>query len=183
MKSGEEIVPFFKKIYVFSNHYQCQFIVDNVQYTTSEQYYAVQKARFHGCHDVAENIMKMTHPGAMKSAANGRNLPGFNSEKWRQVAGKIMAIGCYQKFSQNYKLREILLDTGHRELVEASPFDRVWGIGIAMDNPHIRDRRLWRGDNLLGTILSKLREKLRTESASKQARRGQIKAVMSKSED
>jgi len=68
---------------------------------------------------------------------------------------------CLSQFGQNPELREELMKTGSSTLVEASPYDRIWGIGLSSSNPKAIDRRNWRGTNWLGVILTQVREELK----------------------
>ena len=79
--------------------------------------------------------------------------------------GDIVLRGTLAKFSQNAELREYLLGTGDAVLVEASPYDRIWGVGLAQDDPLIRDPGNWRGENLIGFVLMEARDTLRAEEA------------------
>ena len=71
-----------------------------------------------------------------------------------------MVAGNLGKFDQNPDVRRFLLGTGSRELVEASPVDDIWGIGLAADDPHAQDPATWRGLNLLGRALVEVRAAL-----------------------
>ncbi len=79
---------------------------------------------------------------------------------WRKHREAIVLVGSRAKYQQNPTLLAALLATSGTTLVEASPFDRVWGIGLGVNNPKALDRKNWRGQNLLGQILTTLRDEL-----------------------
>jgi ribA/ribD-fused uncharacterized protein len=90
----------------------------------------------------------------------GRQVQNFDDAIWKQNAMGIVYKGSYAKFTQNENLKKHLLKTEGTTLVEASPMDAIWGIGMGADNPKAQDRKTWRGKNQLGEILTKLREDL-----------------------
>ena len=100
-------------------------------------------------------------PRKLKSL--GRKVPNFDDKIWHRERFNIVVEGNYQKFSQNPKLKRQLLGTGTRELVEASPRDRIWGVGFGAKNAP-KNRSRW-GLNLLGKALMEVRERLRKEEA------------------
>ena len=89
-------------------------------------------------------------------------VSGFQEESWRQVREQIVLCGNFQKFLQNPTLRSFLLQTGDRILVEANPYDRIWGIGMSKYQSGIQDPGNWRGLNLLGFALMQVRTMLRS---------------------
>ena len=115
-----------------------------------------QKALLFGEQENFENIMNSSDPRVQKEF--GRAVKGFNSKIWEDNAKRIVYEGCKLKFEQNPKLLNELLNTNGKKLVEASPTDRVWGIGLAEDDPRIHDPKNWRGTNWLGEVLTKLRD-------------------------
>jgi ribA/ribD-fused uncharacterized protein len=91
----------------------------------------------------------------------GQEVRGFDEEIWRHHRFGIVVKGNQAKFTQNETLKVFLLNTKARVLVEASPVDRVWGIGLAEDDPHATNPEKWRGLNLLGFALMKVRVRIR----------------------
>lgn len=85
-------------------------------------------------------------------------------EQYRYLINQPFLFHCLSQFSQNKELLEKLLATHPRTLVEASPRDRIWGIGLGASNPMAQDRKHWQGRNLLGQILTEVREQLREET-------------------
>src|SRR6185312_8360159 len=106
--------------------------------------------------DVAARLLAVRHPNAAKKL--GREVRGFDDETWVAKRYDIVVAGSVAKFGQNPDLRAFLLGTANRTLVEASPVDRVWGIGLTADDERAGDPYLWQGLNLLGFALMRARE-------------------------
>lgn len=153
---------FYKTRHPFSNWHPAKFTdEDKVEYTCSEQYMMYKKAMLFNDSEIAQEILMATDPRDQK--ALGRQVKGFDSAIWEKHAKQIVYKACYLKFTQNQKLLEVLMSTAGSLLVEASPYDTVWGIGLAEDDPRIHDRSQWRGTNLLGQVLTMLRDDLLSE--------------------
>ncbi|EAZ97290.1 hypothetical protein MELB17_09318 [Marinobacter sp. ELB17] len=90
----------------------------------------------------------------------GRGVQGFDEAVWNVHSEKIVGIGCREKFLQNPRLLEDLLATGNREIVEASPYDKIWGIGLKDDHPDATNPSRWPGENRLGNVITQVREDL-----------------------
>lgn len=151
----------------FSNWHPCSFEAetsffnprgDQFEYNCSEQYMMLQKAILFNDFSRAEEIVNSKDPKEQKSL--GRKVRGFNPHSWEEMSKMVVYRGCYCKFSQNPELKEMLLKTEDTLLVEASPYDCVWGIGLDETNPDRLNPDLWRGENRLGEILTCLRENL-----------------------
>jgi len=143
---------------VFSNWYQATIIVDGVEYKCVEQYMMSEKAKLFKDFDSYEKIMQADHPREQKRL--GRKVKGFDVAQWDKVSRNIVYIGCYVKFLHPH-LKEKLLATEGTTLVEASPYDKIWGIGLDVYNPLILDRATWKGLNWLGEVLTKVREDIK----------------------
>ena len=91
----------------------------------------------------------------------GREVKNFNSDEWLKVSYQIMVDVNYAKWSSNIKLKQLLLSTGDKTIVEASPFDKIWGIGLHWSDDRVLDEKKWEGMNLLGKCLMQVREKLK----------------------
>lgn len=157
MRETDKYVLFWRGIY--SNWYFSPFVVDGTRYTCVEQYMMEQKAQLFGDNEMAGAIMEMYHPAEMKKA--GRKVKNFDYKLWNKHKFNIVFAGCHAKFSQNPTILERMLATGDKEFVEASPYDKVWGIGLSENDPRAEDKREWRGQNLLGEVLTKVRNELR----------------------
>lgn len=131
------------------------FTVGGLRFPTAEHYMMWRKATLFDDQATAERILAVGHPHAAKTL--GRKVAGFDQQVWEQHRYDIVVAGNVAKFGQNRELRTYLLGTGERVLVEASPLDRVWGIGLAADHPHAADPARWRGLNLLGFALMQAR--------------------------
>ena len=141
-----------------SQWYYAPFIDDQITYLTAEHYMMAEKARFFNDQDVLAKVLKCSHPGEAKKL--GRQVDNFNEDKWVKKRFEIVVQGNYLKFKQNKDLRTFLIGTGNRILVEASPVDKIWGIGLAQDDPKVEDPDHWKGQNLLGFALMEARQRL-----------------------
>jgi len=146
----------------FSQFYPSDFIIDNVKYNCAEQYMMHQKAIIFNNPETAKKILRTEKPGKQKKL--GRQVNNFDFEKWTIIAEKIVYAGNYAKFTQNDNLLIKLLQTKDTELVEVSPTDTIWGIGLPKNSPKIFDKTKWRGMNKLGIILTKLRDEILLEN-------------------
>jgi len=142
-----------------SQWYPASFVVDGLTYRTAEQYMMAEKARLFHDEGTCARIMAVAEPYACKKL--GRLVSGFDATVWDRHKGEIVVRGSIAKFSQNAELKEFLLGTGNAIIVEASPYDAIWGVKLSIDDPLIRDPRNWRGENLLGFSLMEARDALR----------------------
>src|SRR4051794_7052438 len=127
-------------------------------FTHAEQYMMYAKALLFGDRNAADRILAAETP--REQQAIGREVRGFDESVWVLFREGIVYAGNYARFSQNADQRELLFSTRGTTLVEASPHDRVWGIGLAADDPRAQDRSQWLGLNLLGEALTQVREAL-----------------------
>ncbi len=135
------------------------FVVDGVGYATAEHWMMAAKARLFGDAEAERRALAAASPAQAKK--EGRLVRGFDEETWQRERFGIVVEGSVHKFASDAGLRAFLLGTGTRVLVEASPMDRVWGIGLAADDEAAMDPQRWRGPNLLGFALMEARERLR----------------------
>lgn len=145
--------------WVLSNWFPSPFVIDGVTYATNEHWMMAEKARVFGDSVARARVMKAKDPGEAK--AIGREVRSFDDDVWDAARFDIVARGCEAKFASDVALRDYLLRTGDAVLVEASPRDRIWGIGLGASNSDATDPRKWRGENLLGFALMQARERLR----------------------
>ncbi|MBO8194027.1 NADAR family protein [Streptomyces oryzae] len=141
-----------------SQWWPARFTVDGVEYASAEHFMMAGKARLFGDAETERRVLAAPNPGAAK--ALGRQVRGFDEETWERERFGIVVRASVAKFGQDAELREFLLGTAGRVLVEASPLDRVWGIGLAADDERAADPERWRGLNLLGFALMEAREQL-----------------------
>ncbi|GGW68938.1 hypothetical protein GCM10010320_57990 [Streptomyces caelestis] len=142
-----------------SQWWPAPFTVDGVEYATAEHWMMAGKARLFGDAAAERAVLAAGHPAEAKKA--GRQVRGFDEAIWQRERFRIVVEGSVHKFGAHPELRGFLLGTGERVLVEASPVDRVWGIGLAADDEAVADPERWRGPNLLGFALMEARERLR----------------------
>jgi ribA/ribD-fused uncharacterized protein len=138
------------------------FVLGGVTFTHAEQYMMYAKALVFGDRDAADRILAADHP--REQQAIGRTVRGFDESVWVLLRKGVVFAGNYERFRQNADQRELLFATRGTTLVEASPHDRVWGIGLAADDPRAQDRSQWLGRNLLGEALTRVREVLLWEA-------------------
>ncbi|WP_367131508.1 MULTISPECIES: NADAR family protein [Streptomyces] len=146
----------------FSQWWPSPFTVDGTVYATAEHWMMAGKARLFGDAEAAAEAIAASHPKQAKDA--GRKVRGFDEETWRRHRFGLVVEGSVHKFAQDAALSAYLLGTGNRVLVEASPLDRVWGIGLAADDERAADPARWQGDNLLGFALMEARQRLAERS-------------------
>jgi hypothetical protein len=144
----------------FSQWHPAEFVVEGKRFVCAEQYMMHGKAVLFGDLEVARRILASASPKTQK--ALGRKVRGFDERLWRRERERIVYEGNHAKFTQNEALLKALLATAGTELVEASPTDRIWGVGLSEEDPRILNPALWRGENLLGKVLTRLREDLLT---------------------
>lgn len=157
----ENILFFFRtngKYGCLSQWYKSAFVVDGIRYETAEQYMMAKKALLFKDYLIYDTIMK--EPSPRKCKELGRKVKNFDKRIWKDCREDIVYRGNIEKFWQNMDLLEILLSTNDAVLAEANPQDQIWGIGLEKKDPRATNRRLWRGDNLLGQALMQVRREL-----------------------
>lgn len=140
----------------FSQWYVAEFNIDGQQYPTAEHYMMAEKAALFGDPETRAQILQAPTPNAAK--ALGRHVRGFNDQIWLQHRYEVVVRANQAKFSQNPELNDYLKNTGSRIIVEASPVDSIWGIGLAQDHADASNPNLWQGLNLLGFALMQVRD-------------------------
>ncbi|MFJ8333238.1 NADAR family protein [Streptomyces sp. NPDC094437] len=139
------------------------FTVSGVEYATAEHWMMAAKARLFADPEAERRVLAAAHPAEAKKA--GRLVRGFDDAVWARERYGIVVEGNVHKFAADEEVRAFLVNTGERVLVEASPVDRVWGIGLAADDAAAREPERWRGPNLLGFALMEARGRLREGAA------------------
>ncbi|PWW76583.1 DUF1768-domain-containing protein [Tuber magnatum] len=146
---------------IFSQWYEDGFTApfdgEEMRFGTAEQYMMYSKALLFNDPDTAAEIMKTTNPSTQRTL--GRKVQNFDNVTWAKNRSRIVEEGSYWKFKKDPSR---LLETGDREIVEASPRDRIWGIGFGPKNADVGKRDKW-GMNLLGKALMEARDRLRGE--------------------
>lgn len=170
LKSLNEVpnfIGFWGNDSVFSNFYPSESVAvfldtegEEYRFECNEQYFMFRKAMyFRDLESQRKIIQKGLSPNAYK--ALGRKVKNFDKKEWNRIRYSIMVDGLYLKFTQNANLKQILLDTGDSILIETSPFDKAWGIGLDKKSNAWLDINKWRGQNLLGFALMEVRDIIR----------------------
>ena len=133
-----------------------KFTIDEMQFNTCEQYMMYKKAMLFGDQVTADKIMKADHPREQKQL--GREVKPYDDAKWVAACKEVVYDANVAKFSQNPEMKKELMFTAGKTLVEASPHDKRWGIGLAAADPLAQDRKTWKGDNWLGEAIERVRE-------------------------
>ena len=141
-----------------SQWFDASFQVDGVWYSSAEHYMMAQKALLFGNKKHFKAIIK--NPSVKVAKQLGREVKGFESKIWNEHKFDIVVAGNLAKFSQQQSLSTFLLSTGNAVLVEASPSDAVWGIGLSESDKSATNPKEWPGENLLGFALVKVRQQL-----------------------
>ncbi|MDF2191057.1 NADAR family protein [Paraflavitalea sp. CAU 1676] len=141
-----------------SQWFPASFEVDGVTYLTAEHWMMAHKALLFGDREAFEEVISCIKPAVAKEI--GRKVRNFDDATWKEKRYAIVVEGSYHKFSQHEELRQFLLYTGQKIIVEASPRDRIWGIGMGQNNPDAMNPFKWRGGNLLGFALMEARDRL-----------------------
>ncbi|MCO5170687.1 MAG: NADAR family protein [Planctomycetes bacterium] len=159
----DRFVLFWRPPAVFSQWTPAAFTVDGVRYTSAEQFMMAEKARLFSDEATRARILATDSPREQKRL--GRQVAGFDDAVWERERLEVVVRGNRAKFSQDPALLAALLATGDKALVEASPYDRIWGIGRRPTDPKAQEPAAWRGLNLLGEALERVRAELRAGPA------------------
>ncbi len=141
-----------------SQWYPAAFELEGIVYPTAEHWMMASKARQFGDDGILQQILESTDPKTAK--ALGRNVKNFDDDVWKSNCRRLVTEGNVAKFSQNESLRTFLIGTEDHVIVEASPFDRIWGNGLSVSNEKSKHPSTWLGQNLLGFALMDVRERL-----------------------
>lgn len=143
----------------FSQWWLSSFEVNDVTYKTAEHWMMAKKAELFKDQEILEKIIKCNSPAEAKKL--GRKVRNYDDKIWLENRFEIVKKGNFHKFSQNPDLKTFLLNTNDRVIVEASPVDPIWGIGMASDHTEALNPEKWKGLNLLGFALMEVRDELR----------------------
>lgn len=150
---------------IFSQWYPAKFTLDGTTYASTEQFMMAHKAKLFGDAEIYVSIMATDDPKVIREL--GRKVKDFAAPVWAEYKYAIVCAANYLKFTQNRALKEALLTTGDAMLVEASPYDRIWGVGLSADDPLIKNPCAWKGKNLLGEALMEVRDVIRSKTLEK----------------
>jgi hypothetical protein len=144
--------------HVLSQWWPAAFEIDDQSYSSAEQYMMAEKPKLFADEAARQEILKSVDPKEIK--ALGRRIAGFDEDTWQRHRFHVVVRGNIAKFGQQEALRQYLFETGEQVIVEASPVDGIWGIGLAADDPRAQHPDQWRGLNLLGFALMAVRRSL-----------------------
>lgn len=152
----EKIAAFYPNKDVLSNFHKCKIIYDGKTFTSSEQLFMYSKALFFNDRDTSMKILLTNNPAKHKKL--GRQIKNYSDEVWKTVRYDIMKACITEKLKQNKEIYEEVkpLQLEGYTFVEGSPTDLVWGVGILIDNPEITNKKMWKGENLLGKIINEV---------------------------
>lgn len=161
-----KIIKFFRpegQYGFLSNWYDSTFIINNVSFANIEQYMMYMKALTFQDHEKQQSILLTNDPKIIK--ALGREVKNYDDTIWNGIRQLIVYQALKQKFNQNDDIRDKLLNTENAILAEASPFDRIWGIGLSVNDPKSNIIEEWKGQNLLGFTLMQVRDEIRRNNS------------------
>jgi ribA/ribD-fused uncharacterized protein len=145
---------------IYSQWYHAPIFIDGVEYNCNEQFMMAEKARCFGDTEALEGIMNAKNPSTQK--AWGRKVKNFDPIKWNEISRLVVYRANLAKFTQDSQLQDILLKSGDKTIVEASPEDRIWGIGMSELDPDRFDESKWQGTNWLGIAIMQVRSDIRS---------------------
>ncbi|KAI8774084.1 swarming motility protein YbiA [Biomphalaria glabrata] len=149
---------FYSKSSPFSQHHPSKFVIDGITFNCAEQYMMYSKAVLFNDTEMQLKILSAPNPNQQKKF--GRQVSNFDEKIWKSKCEDIVKRASIAKFQQNEDLQEELFKTFPKLLVEASPRDTIWGIGLGASDPKAHDKKTWRGQNKLGYILTEVRNQL-----------------------
>jgi len=153
---NESYYFFYETKHPFSQWHKCEFHVDGIQFSSAEQYMMSSKAKLFKDFEIADEILKTRN--VKKQKALGRQVKNFNQEIWTAHAPQLVFQGNWAKFDQNQNFKKLLLSTKGKTIVEASPYDKIWGIGLTAEDSRSANVAEWQGTNWLGIVLTEIRE-------------------------
>lgn len=164
-----------------SNWYLSEFTVDGVTFSSMEQYMMYEKAMLFQDQETVAKILQTDNVGEIK--ALGRAVQHFDDKIWIQEREEIVYRGVLEKFRQNPELAEKLEQTGEDTIAECAVKDRIWGIGLSMKDENRLCIDKWKGQNLLGKVLMRVREDIRHQNRVTMAFQNVEKAFSDVAED
>lgn len=158
MRKTDKHTFFFSERDVFSNWHRSPIQYHGLSFNCNEQFMMFCKAKLFGDEIVAAKILAEPDPKQQKKL--GREVSGFVQSRWDEKADHFVYVGAREKFTQHESAYDALMDTLGTKLVEASRFDKIWGIGMDQHAPGVEDEANWPGTNRLGNVLTRLRDDL-----------------------
>lgn len=152
---------FFGSNSPFSNWYPVEYTHNGITFNCSEQGVMYEKAILFNDHDIANKILQCSNTEQKKMKALGRKVKNFKNNVWNQNKQNIYKVHITEKFKQNHDIKSIMMATQNKIFVEASPYDSIWGIGMSESNAKKLDPSEWKGSNLLGKILTEIKNEFK----------------------
>lgn len=147
---------------IFSQWCRCEFQEDGQTFTSAEQYMMYHKAKAFNDFGTMHSVMNTNDPKTQK--ALGRQIKGYSDEVWAPIRYQTVVQGNYLKFTQDDDLKRMLFGTANKIIVEASPYDKIWGIGLGPHDDRVLNEANWDGQNLLGKAIMEVRDRIRFEN-------------------
>ena len=157
-RESGDMIGFYSKHSPLSNHYKCTFTIDRTTYNCVEQYYMYTKATTFKDIEQAAKILESTDPIEQKRL--GSKIRGFNKKVWSDKMEAVMSAGLLAKFTQADELKDYLLRTGEKHLIEANANDDTWSCGWSIRDDRVWNPPVWRGKNILGQQLMDVRSRI-----------------------
>jgi ribA/ribD-fused uncharacterized protein len=154
----DNVLAFFGSLCPLSNFHSAPFVIEGTKFRHVEEFFVTKKADFAEDEMSKQRIKAASTPAECKRIGSGIKV---DVRRWQLESESIMAKGLFEKFDQNPKLKDFLLETGDQVLAEASPTDRFWGIGVALGGVASTKQQEWTGRNRLGQLLMELRTQLK----------------------
>ena len=148
---------------MYCQWYETKFSEDGIEYLSAEHYMMAKKAKLFDADEIYKQILTTPYPSYAKEL--GRQIPNFSNEVWDGHKVDIVTQGNYLKFIQNKELLNQLLADRHLTLVEASPVDKIWGVGLGPEDDRVLNEATWQGENLLGICIMAARNRIFKEKA------------------
>ena len=159
LRTTDKAIMFYGKNCCFSNFYDAKFTLDGITYSSSQQYFQYQKAMRMGNDDIATKIMETSDP--VEQHRLGKQVT-INKDRWNnKLAKQVMEVGVKGKFEQNPGIRDLLVATGKKNIIECNKYDTFWGNGLSLYNVEAMNQNKWKGENALSNILIQVREGLK----------------------
>ena len=177
---SEDCIGFFGELNELSNFHPCKFEINGIKYSSSEQWIQHCKAKYFK--DTITMAQILSTETALDSKLLARDIAGYDERRWKEVAYKECYKGLFEKFAQNEEIKQVLVNTGNKRLVESS-YDQVWGTGIPLNDPSCLDRSKWTSPGILSKLLMDIRSKLRPDTESPTTGKEELMDVTSKKQD
>ena len=179
-EESEDCIGFFGELNELSNFHPCKFKINEIKYSSSEQWIQHCKAKYFKDNITMAQILSTED--ALESKLLARDIIGYDKRRWKEVSYKECYTGLFEKFAQNEELKRVLVNTGNKTLVESS-YDQIWGTGIPLNDPSCLDQSKWYSPGILGKLLMDIHSKLSPDTGNPTTGEEELIDVMSKQQD